>query len=243
MANPDDSTGGLPDVLRNANRPIVIYQGAPPPNEFQQVNSALGVLLWLALVTVCLVVAGAYAWKVWGGGHDRAHFSPIYAEGRPMGLMKQVEERREINGVAEGLNEFRDAIHADNLNGRITAETHRLITDAQGIDTLRRRWDALCEAVSARIFERRVGELDARAAALRQERTRAADPAELARIEGELLRLRAERNERYQQMRSGADPTLSCTPAAQARVCSGQQSEAWCNPQLERPDEFRSDGR
>jgi hypothetical protein len=243
MSNADDAQGGLPDVLRNAGRPIVIYQGAPPPNEFAQVSSALGVLVWLALVTLCLGVAGFYAWMVWGGGFDRTQFSPIYAQGRPIGLMKQLEERREISALAEGLIEFRDAVQSDNFTGRISTESHALLTDAQGIDALRRRWDAMCAAVSTRIFERRIGLIDVRAAELRQARSISRDPDERQRIDSELSSLRQERADQFERRRTGSDPALRCTPAAEAPVCNGAHDDVWCNPTRARPDEFNGEGR
>jgi hypothetical protein len=243
MAKPDELPGGLPDILRNANRPIVIYQGGAPPNEFAQATNALGVLVWLALITLCLAVAGGYAWRVWGVGNDRSQFSPVYAEGRPVGLMGRLEERRRINASADGLIEFRDDVRADNVESRITTVTHSLFTDRDGIDALRREWDALCAGISARIFERRIGEIDSQAVALRQRRLIETDPAGLARIDAELARLRQQRSDQIERRRTGADPSLRCTPAAEAPVCSGADEEPWCNPQLGRPEDFTDEAR
>jgi hypothetical protein len=145
--------------------------------------------------------------------------------------------------LAEGLIEFRDAVQSDNFTGRISTESHALLTDAQGIDALRRQWDAMCAAVSTRIFERRIGLIDVRAAELRQTRSLTRDPGERQRIDSELASLRQERADQFERRRTGGDPALRCTPAAEAPVCNGAHDDVWCNPTRTRPDEFNGEGR
>ena len=52
------------------------------------------------------------AWAMWNPNHDKTTFSPIYAEGRPLGLYRQIEERERVNETSAGLTEFRDAVRA-----------------------------------------------------------------------------------------------------------------------------------
>jgi hypothetical protein len=101
----------------------------------------------------------------------------------------------------------------------------------------------MCAAVSTRIFERRIGLIDVRAAELRQARSLTRDPGERQRIDIELSSLRQERADQFERRRAGSDPALRCTPAADAPVCNGAHEDVWCNPAGARPDEFNGEGR
>jgi hypothetical protein len=238
MPEPEEHLSGLPEVLRNSNRPIVIYQGAPAHQLDVQTHNALGLLSWLVLLTVCLGAILFCVWQVWNPGRDQSQFSPIYADGRPRGLAGQIEERRQINESAEGLIEFLDRVRADNLAGRRSTATHPLISDRGGIDDLRSQWDAMCSNIRARIYDRRLGQLDARIADLRRQRSREANPAERVRINGELQTLQQLRSDQVERRRTDSDPALQCIPAAQAPVCSHSSNDEWCNPELKRPRDF-----
>ena len=247
MADPADPISGLPDVIRQSNRPIIIYQGGPPPYVDTRTGNALGLLAWLALITVCLAVAGFEAWGMWNPGYDPHRFSPIYAQGHPRGLNMQLEERRQINAWADGLGQFRDQLRANNDARRIVPLTHPLITDNQGIDldhqgvdALRQQWDAMCANIRARIYDRRLSTIDNRVEQLRRERAYA-DLADQQHIDDELQSLRQQRADEVERRRTDSDPSLRCIPAAQADLCSDSNDDAWCNPQLRHPDEFVDD--
>ena len=238
MSGPDEILSGLPDTLRNSNRPIIIYQGGPEHQLDAPTSNALGLLSWLGLITLCLGAIVYCAWSIWNPGHDPRQFSPIYAEGRPLGLAKQIEERRQINESAEGLIEFLDRIRANNLARRRVILTHPLLTDREGIDELRQQWDTMCRNTRARIYDRRIGQLEGRAADLRQRRRRSTDPVERERFDMDLLSLQQQRNDEIERRRTDGDPALRCTPAAQANVCIDSDADAWCNPQLAQPGDF-----
>lgn len=236
MAEPDEHLTGLPDALRSSNRPIVIYQGVPGQLDGRTSN-AVGVLSWLALLTVCLATILFCAWQVWNPGHDQSQFSPIYADGRPRGLAKQIEERGQINERAEGLVGFLDRLRAEGPSGR-SALTHPLFSDRDGIDDVRREWDAMCANIRARIYDRRVGQIDARASELRRQRAREGDVVERTRLDSDLRALQQQRADQLDRRRTDSDPALRCVPAAEAPVCSDSNNDAWCNPDLRRPREF-----
>lgn len=238
MPGPDDTLSGLPDTLRNSNRPIVIYQGGPPQHLDAPTSNALGLLSWLALITLCLGVVVFCAWSVWNPGHNQRQFSPIYTEGRPIGLAKQIEERRQVNDRAEGLIEFLGRVRANNFARRRAVLTHPLLTDREGLDELRQQWDAMCRNNRARIYDRRIGQIEARAAELRQRRWQTRDAAERGRIGDDLQSQQRQRNDEIERQRTDSDASLRCTPAAQAAVCSDSNDDAWCNPQLKQPREF-----
>ena len=58
MPEPDDTRGGLPEVLRSSDRPIVIYHAGPPPFADAPTSNALAQIFFLSLMTVCLIIAG-----------------------------------------------------------------------------------------------------------------------------------------------------------------------------------------
>lgn len=238
MPEADEHLGGLPDTVRNSNRPIIIYQGAPPGLDAQTYN-ALGLLSWLALVTLCLAAIVFCTWQVWNPGYDQRQFSPVYAEGRPLGLAGQIEERRHVNERAEGLIAFLDRVRAERASGSSSsAASHPLISDRDGIDDLRRRWDELCLNIRARIYDRRVGQIDAELSALQLRLQQARDAAERTRLNGELRNLQQLRREQIERRRTDGDSTLRCVPAEQAPVCSATSNDEWCNPELKRPGDF-----
>jgi hypothetical protein len=230
---------GLPETLRNANRPIIIYQGAPQSEIDAVAGNSLGLLFWLALLSVCLVVTIHGAWSVWNPAYARGVYSPIYPQGRPAGLAKQIEERRQINTQAVGLIEFLDRIRADTVDRRRTNASHPLISDRGGIDDLRREWDAMCLSIREGVYDRRIAQLEGRILELGQRRGLERDPATLAGINADLFSLLQQRDAEVERRRTDSDPTLRCVPAAQAQVCSNSNADAWCNPQLSRPNEFR----
>lgn len=241
MPDPEDHISGLPEVVRGSNRPIIIYQG-PPPGQFDApTTNAVGLLSWLTLLTLCLVAIALSVWTVWNPGHDQTQFSPIYAQGRPVGLAGRIEEREEVNSRAEGLLDFLERVRADNLARRRSGETHPLITDRYGVEDLRSQWDAMCRSIRARIYDRRIGQIDARLSELRGYRRQVADPVERARVESDLAGLTEQRRAELERRRTDSDPALRCVPAAQAPVCSDASAEPWCNPQHDRPDEFRAE--
>lgn len=248
MTDSNDPLSGLPEVLRQSNRPIIIYQGnpAPPPLVDTRTTNALWLLTWLGLVTLCLGIAGLSAWAMWNPTFDKERFSPIYAEGHPRGLIKQTQERDQLNDLADGLLDIRDTLRLNNERGRFVSVTHPLIVNRQGadqgIDELRRRWDAMCQDIRARIYERRFSEIDVSVGQLRYERTLASDPAELKRIDDALQALRLQRNDIAVRRRTDSDPALRCTPAIQANVCLDSDTNPWCNPRLGRPEEFVDGG-
>lgn len=55
---------------------------------------------------------------------------------------------------------------------------------------------------------------------------------------GQLEAARAQRADLTEQRRTDSNPTLRCMPAAQADVCSDNDQDPWCNPQLRREEEF-----
>lgn len=247
MPEPNDPLANLPDILRDSSRPIIIYQG-PPPSAYvdQRTNNALGLLAWLALITICLGIAAYSAWTIWNPTFDATRFSPIYAQGSPRGLTAQLEERREINSWAEGLVDFRDQLRAATDARRVVPPTHPLITDRQGIDLdhqgideVRRQWDAMCANIRARIYDRRFAVIDTRIAQLNRDRNRAIDGGtEQQQLDSQLEAARAQRADLAEQRRTDSNPTLRCMPAAQADVCSDNDQDPWCNPQLRREEEF-----
>lgn len=238
MGEPNEHLSGLPDIVRSSDRPIIIYQGAPPGALDAPTSNALGLLSWLALLTICLGTIVYCGWQVWNPGHDQRQFSPIYAEGRPLGLAKQIEEREEINGRADGLVEFLTQLRAVQFGRSRSTITHPLISGRDGVDDVRRQWDAMCINIRARIYDRRLGQIDARANELRRRRARAADPVERAQLDGELQSLRQQRFDQLELRRTDGDASLRCVPAAEAPVCADFANDPWCNPELMGPREF-----
>jgi hypothetical protein len=230
---------GLPETLRTSNRPIIIYQGQPQSEIDAAVGNSFGLLFWLALLSVCLGVTLFGAWTVWNPAHVRGAYSPIYADGRPAGLAGQIQERRQINAQGAGLIEFLDNIRADTMDRRRTDANHPLMTDRGGIDELRKEWDAMCLSVREGIYDRRIAQLEGRIVDLRQRKSLERSPTELYRIDVDIMNLEQQRVTELERRRTDSDPTLRCVPAAMAPVCSNSNAEAWCNPQLNRPNEFR----
>jgi hypothetical protein len=113
-----------------------------------------------------------------------------------------------------------------------------LFSDRDGIDDVRRQWDAMCSNIRARIYDRRVGQIDARAAELRRQRSREGDAVERARMDSDLRSLAQQRTDQLDRRRTDSDPALRCVPASEAPVCSDSNNDAWCNPDLRRPGEF-----
>lgn len=234
----DDQIGGLPDVVRDSNRPIIIYQGVSPGGLDPVTSNALGLLSWLSILTICLIAIGFSFWSIWNPGYDESRYSPIYAEGQPRGLANRVTERREINAATTGLLQYVDRLYADNADRRRTNEMHPLLNGADGVDALRREWDAACRSVRARRYDRRIGALDARLSQARRELRQTQDPAQRATIEANVAALVQQRRDEAERRRTDSDPVLRCMPAAEAPVCARDSEEPWCNPEIGRPDEF-----
>ena len=238
MPEPEEYPSGLPEIVRNSNRPIIIYQGAPQGVLQPATSNALVLLCWLALLTVCLATIVMCLWQVWNPGFDRRQFSPIYAEGRPLGLARQIEERREINDRAAGLEGFLDQMRAASYGRSRVSAAHTLINDRGGVDDVRRQWDVMCNNVRARLYDRRLAQIDARVSELRRQRFAAADPGARARIDEDLRALQLQRGDQIERRRTDSDPALRCVPAAEAPVCSESNDDPWCNPDHKRPGEF-----
>lgn len=238
MPEHEDIIGGLPEVIRDSNRPIIIYQGAPPGQLDPVTSNALGLLAWLSLLTICLIVIALSFWSIWKPGRDATRYSPIYADGAPRGLANRVDERRQINARAAGLLQYLDRIQADNYDRRRSSETHALIDGANGVDALRREWDAACRTVRARIYDRRLGDFDARLSELRRQLRQSQDPVQRAALTTSITELTQQRRDEAERRRTDSDPSLRCTPAADAPVCSRTSEDPWCNPELRAPGEF-----
>lgn len=237
-AGAPDPVPGLPDIVRESDRPIIIYQGYPPNQMDAVASNSMGLLTWLALLSLCLGVIGFCAWRVLDPGHDSAQVSLVYPEGRPKGLSGQVEERKRINAMAEGLVPFLDRLRADNFDERRTRATHPLMSNPGGVDQLRRDWDEMCESIRAGIYERRIGQIEARMSVMRTQRLRQTDTIEAARLDGEYQTLARQRTDLLTARRTDSDPALRCTPAVLAPVCTAKSTEAWCNPAKTQPREF-----
>ena len=236
MTEPEDNLNALPELLRQSNRPIIIYQAGPPMLE-PRAGGALGLIAWLALFTISMIVAASCFWMVWNPNFDRKQDSVIFSEGRPFGLMRQVEERRAINDSAAGLVDYLERLRdGHGFAGDISAPA--VLVDHDGIDDLRRQWDALCQNVRARLYARRIGRIEAQIAQLGQLRAQATDPDQRASLNNQVGDLRLQRANTLAQQRQNSDPALRCTPAAQAPACSDSSSDLWCNPQLARAEEF-----
>lgn len=238
MPEQEEPTAGLPEIIRDSNRPIIIYQGAAPGQLDPVTSNAMGLLAWLSLLTVCLIVIGLSSWNVWNPSRDETRYSPIYADGQPRGLANRVEERREINVLASGLVQYVERIQADNFDRRRSNETHALIDGAEGVDSLRREWDTACRRVRARIYDRRLGDLDTRLAEARRQVRQTQDPTQRATLDASIADLMQRRREQSESRRIDSDPTLRCTPAAIAPACSLTSQEPWCNPEIARPEDF-----
>lgn len=238
MPDHDDPIGGLPDIVRDSNRPIIIYQGAAPGQIDPVTSNALGLLAWLSILTVCLIAIGLSFWSIWNPSHDPARYSPIHAEGQPRGLANRVSERREINARTAGLLQYLERVQSDNFDRRTTDETHALIEGANGVDALRRDWDAACRAIRARIYDRRIGDVETRLSDLRRRLRQTQDAAQRTELNAGIADLAQQRRTIADQRRTDSDPALRCTPAAEAPVCSRTSDEPWCNPELARPGEF-----
>ncbi len=238
MPENEEPISGLPEVLRDSNRPIIIYQG-PPPGQLDPVTSnAIGLLAWLLLLTVCLVVIGIASWTVWNPGHDESRYSPIYADGQPRGLANRAEERRDINALTSGLVQYVERIQADNFDRRRTNETHALIDGADGVDALRREWDETCRRVRARVYDRRIGDLDTRLSEARRQLRLTEDPTQREALDASIAQLVLQRRDQGERRRTDSDPALRCTSAASTPACSLTSQDPWCNPEIARPDEF-----
>ncbi len=238
MPEHEEPIGAVPDIVRDSNRPIIIYQGIAPGQLDPVTSNALGLLSWLSLLTVCLVVIGVSSWSVWNPSRDETRYSPLYVDGQPRGLANRVEERRQINGLTAGLVQYVERIQADNFDRRRTNETHGLIDGADGVDALRREWDAACRRVRARIYDRRIGDLDTRLSEARRQMRQTQDPSQRATLEADIAALVSERRVHAENRRIDGDPALRCTPAASAPPCSLTSDDPWCNPEIARPDEF-----
>ena len=232
----NDTPNTLPELLRQSNRPIIIYQGGPPILE-PRAGGALGLIAWLCLFTICLVVAASCFWMVWNPNFDRNQDSVVFAEGRPFGLMRQIEERRTINDSAAGLVDYLQRLR-DSHGFVGDAAAPAVLVDHDGIDDLRRQWDALCQDVRGRIYGRRIGRIDAQIAQLNQLRTQARDPDQRTSLNDQVRDLRQQRSDVLAEERQNSNPQLRCTLAAQAPACSDSSSDLWCNPQLARGEEF-----
>lgn len=239
MPEPEEILGGVPDVVRNSNRPIIIYQGPPPGALETSTSNALALLSWLALLSVCLAGILFCVWQVWNPGYDKRQFSPIYAQGRPLGLAKQIEEREQINARALGLASYRDQLWATS-HGRVRPEVAAppLIGERDGVDDVRRQWDVMCNIIRTRLYDRRLAMIDARAAELRRQRALANTADERTRINGGLDDLQLQRAVLIENQRTDGDPALRCVPAAEAPACSASDPALWCNPSVARPNEF-----
>ena len=226
----DDTLGGLPESWRNSSQPIVIYQGGPPPGVESPTSNALGLLFWLAMITLCLGIGGFSAWAMWNPNHDKTTFSPIYAEGRPQGLYKQIEEREQVNQAAAGLSAFRDSIRRQNASSDRSALTHPLFTSEQGgVDALRREWDELCNTIRLRIYEDRLGQVADLIRQRQQQRALATNPDERRRLDGELIGLRDQQILLARERDTQSNPALRCTPAREADACQPSDHEPWCD--------------
>lgn len=238
MPENEEPIGSLPDIIRDSNRPIIIYQG-PPPGQLDPVTSnAIGLLAWLSLLTVCLVVIGLSSWAVWNPSHDDSQYSPIYAEGQPRGLANRAAERREINALTAGLVQYIERIQADNFDRRRTNEAHALIDGADGVDALRREWDTTCRRVRARIYDRRIGDLDTRLSEARRQLRQTQDPSQREALDASIAELVQQRRDQAERRRTDSDPALRCVSAASAPACSLTSRDPWCNPEIARPEEF-----
>jgi hypothetical protein len=238
MVGPVKGSGGLPDIIRETDRPIIIYQGLPPGQGDATSGNSLGLLSWLALLSLCLGVVGFCYWRVWNPSHDGAVASLIYKEGRPLGLAKQIEERTQINALADGIGPYLDRVRADSLDRRRTRATHPLLNDPGGIDQLRREWDDMCLSIREGVYERRIGQLDARLAEARRRRALQPTATEAERLDAEMQALLRQRADEITRRRTDGDPALRCTPSAQAIACSEKNGEAWCNPDKVQAREF-----
>lgn len=239
MAGPDDILSGLPDTLRESNRPIIIYQGAPPGRVEELTGNSLGLLFWLALLSVFMAVIVVCFWRVWNPALDASQLSPVYAEGRPVGIARRIDERKEINQKAAGLVEYLDAVRADTANRRRTKASHPLINDRDGLDALRREWDVMCNSRRDAIYERRIGQIEIRIAELRRQRAAETDRAQISRFDADLSILARQQLDESERRRTNSDPSLRCVPAALAPVCTASSTEAWCNPARARPGDFQ----
>lgn len=225
----DETLGGLPDSWRTSSQPIVIYQGGPPPGAETPTSNALGLLFWLAMITLCLGVAGFSAWAMWNPNHDKDVFSPIYAEGRPLGLYRQIEERERVNETSAGLTEFRDAVRRQNSSSDRSAITHPLVTGEGGIDALRREWDELCNTIRFQIYEERLGQVGDLIRQRQQQRALATTTEERRLLDQELVNLRDQVTLLQRERDTQSNPALRCTPAREADACTPSDHEPWCD--------------
>ncbi|MBC7768209.1 MAG: hypothetical protein H7124_05430 [Phycisphaerales bacterium] len=228
----DDILNGLPDKLRSSGQPIVIYQGVPPEQAAAQAtNNALGLLFWLFLITLCLMVAGVSAWAMWNPNHanptDRGRwFSPIYAEGRPLGLNKLIEERERINAAAAGLSEYRDDVSAR----RELRQPHPLITGTtDSIDTLRQQWDDSCRDIRRQIYQNRLDAIEANLLQLRRRIAVTTVPADRAALTEQRRTLEETRRQTMRVRDADGDPALSCVRAVEADMCGRGDHDPWCD--------------
>ena len=238
MADPEDILSGLPDNLRESNRPIIIYQGAPPNQIEALTGNSLGLLFWLALLSTFLAVIVFCFWRVWSPTLDASQYSPVYAKGRPEGIARRIDERALINQKAGGLVEFLDEIRADNIYRRRTKASHPLLNDRDGLDALRRDWDTMCNSRREAIYDRRIGQIEIRIAELRRQRSVERDQTQITRLDADLASLARQAFDENERRRTNSDASLRCVPASLAPVCTSSAEEPWCNPARTRPGEF-----
>ena len=223
-----DALSGLPENWRSSGQPIIIYQGVPPSSAQAATSNDLGLLFWLFMITLCLAVAGISAWTMWNPGHARMTergrwFSPIYAEGRPLGLNKLIEERARINAAAAGLIEYRERVRA----GR--EQPHVLIAgNSDSIDALREQWDGACRNIRRQIYQGRIDVIEADLLRLRR-RFAIVSPADQAALTEERRRLEELQRQNVRLRDADGDPALYCTRAVEADVCSQNDHEPWCD--------------
>ncbi len=194
-------------------------------------SSSIGVLFWLALITLCLTVAGFSAWTMWNPNHasvtdDKRWFSPIYSEGRPLGLNKLIEEREQISAAAAGLVEYRELVRL----GRDAASPHPLITGpSDSIDALRGQWDAGCRNIRRQIYQGRIDRIEADLLRQRRRVAVVANAADRAALAAEARRMEDIKKQTVSLRDADGDPALYCTRAAEADACSQNDHEPWCD--------------
>jgi hypothetical protein len=132
---------GLPDAWRNAH--VVVYQG-PPPDAETPTRNALGLLFWLAMITLCLLIAGLCFMTIWG---DK-------------GLIRQIEAQERITADSDPLLDYVEDLRRQNnelaminLDGGVTEPP--ALTDLPqaitGIKDLRERFDRHCLEIAGRV--------------------------------------------------------------------------------------------
>lgn len=238
MTETEKDVGNLPEAIRDRDRPIIIYQGAPPSQLDVVTGNSLGLIAWLAVISLCIGIVAFSFWRLWNPGFESAQYSPIHAEGRPQGLLGQVRERELVNTAAGGLVAYLDRLRLDNQDRRPTRAGYALMDERGGIDELRRQWDQMCLSIRDGVYDRRIGQIDARIAENRRRRAVASAPAEIAAMEAEGQLLQRQRRDVVVMRQTDGDPSLRCVPAAAAPVCAADSAEPWCHPDRAFPAEF-----